>query len=659
MYERRLGRLHLVFLVALLLIGVRVFRVQVLDVEDDRDALAARLTSERVVLPRRGRILYADGTPLARNEPAYAVDVDFRDFDADRFRNLRTGQVRSRRHAGPLRPTEESSGEPADHWRRLGWRVEVDPDVSWWGSAESRRAVRSERPPREPPESWTESGDEWELLPRPDLAELAAVFDLEPEELRRALLRARLRRERAGWGRYAEFPLLHRVSRAAAMRLRLRADEFPGVTPRARPHRATDATAVQVAGRTRDAWPEDRRRLTDESRAEQGLPVYSNAAVYRLQFGHRGLEGAFDERLRGTPGRVRRVRRPDGEFETEVLRQVQDGADLVTTLSPRVQAVAEDVVGAAPNEAAAVVLDLDDGGVVAIASKSADGFHHAVVPVAPGSVYKLVSGLAGLMAGSAPSDTVDCHRRGVLPSGQRYSCLGHHPDVDLLTAFEKSCNTYFMQRSWEAGVEVSLDAAARLGFDLSPRLHLHGRASGLPYSPGGPPWSETMLREWNRRDLAQVGMGQGIATASPLQIAVAYARIATGGRRIRPYLVEGDGPHPETFEYDPVLRRFAPVLREAARRVVQTGTARKVRALQELRAAGKSGTATPPARLERFETGHENNAWFVGFAPFDSPRFVAVVVQEYSRGHGAEESGPLVARLLAEALDERGVADVR
>ena len=81
-----------------------------------------------------------------------------------------------------------------------------------------------------------------------------------------------------------------------------------------------------------------------------------------------------------------------------------------------------------------------------------------------------------------------------------------------------------------------------------------------------------------------------------------------------------------------------------------TGTAAKVRMLRELDAAGKSGTATPPDRPDRTSTGHENNAWFVGFAPFHEPRYVAAVVLEYSRGHGGDDSGPLVARLLEEAL---------
>lgn len=648
MYELRLSRLFLFFAGLLLLVLVRCFALQVLDQGGHAQALEKRLTSEFLVLPRRGDILYADGSPLATNRPGYAADIDFRAFDAHRWRCSRCDAIRTRRNQGPKRPAQCAACDE----KRPAFVSDVafvNPSAGRFACKSCEHAVDVTTPPPDTPESCRSCGvsGTLELVTRPDLVDLAHVLGISAERVEQAVVKARLRSQaRTGRTRFAEYPLLRSITREAAVELQLRANEFPGITPRAVRARWTDPLADQVAGRVRLPWKEDFDRLSDEARAARGLRVYSAHAVYNTLFGHTGLEGEFDEQLRGDPGRGRRKRETRHEYlEPVIEEEVIDGRDVRTTLSRPLQQVAHDIVSSAEYAAAAVVLDIRDGAVLAIASKSDDGYNHAVCDIMPGSVYKLVPALAVLRAGKDPHETFECTKRGRLPgSGRRYNCLGYHPEADLATAFEKSCNYYFMVQAESVGVDAMLEAAQLLGFGRSETVHLRGAPAGLAKSPG-------QSGKWFEADLHQLAMGQGRAVScSPLQVAIAYARIASGGRRIRPYLVQGVGPHAQSNEIDPELARYAPILRDAARRVVVSGTARKVDLLQELNAAGKSGTAQVVAKLPDGTREMTNNPWFVGYAPADNPEYVAVVVLERVRGGGGSTCGPLVAKLLEAAL---------
>jgi penicillin-binding protein 2 len=405
------------------------------------------------------------------------------------------------------------------------------------------------------------------------------------------------------------------------------------VVARAKLVRETDAVAAPVVGATGPAWREERDELTDPSRER----VYTVAEVYAMRFGRRGLEKAFDEALRGDPGiTTRRPRRADGTSrEPEVRIPVKDGVTLRMTLRREVQMAADEVVADATGDAAAVVVDVRDGAVVAIASRSKDGMNHAVCSIRPGSVFKLVTALAALESGVSTDETVPCAGRGLLPSGNGYKCDEVHGARAFHDAFADSCNAYFATMAERVGPEALERAARELGFGDNPYLHQAGTPTGLdPFWDGG--------SRWYADDLRKVGIGQGKALASPMQVAIAYARVASGGLRLTPYMV--DAEKPAAPEADPALTRWAPVLRDAARRVVTAGTAHGIPALEDVEAAGKSGTG------DLDTAGERNNAWFVAFAPASAPRYAVAVVYERVKGHGAGTAGPAVAHLLAEAL---------
>lgn len=592
MYDSRVGRVFAVFGAALLVLVVRAFALQVTGAERILKEQDARLHRRFILTPRRGDIRWKDGTPAATDESGFEVDIDSDAFLAPRWRCPVCGTV--------VRPRSE----PASC-------MECD------------------------------APGPLELLPCADLRDLARVLAKSTAEVEAAFVRATNEHERAPW--IGTHVLFDRIGSDEALALSLDARRFPGVTVRSVRTRTVDPAAAVFVGTTRKAYREEKAALTDPDREASGLRVYTALEVYSMRFGIRGLERTFDAALRGDPGRAYWVQPKDGS--PRELREdipVVDGATVATTLRRNVQVAADEIVRSAPDDAAAVVLDLSDGSVAAAASRSKDRIHHALSGLRPGSVFKLVTALAVLESGISPQETVVCEGSGRMPSGRRYSCDGSHGAMDLRDAFAESCNAYFETMSERIGAEPLMRACRELGLDENADLHVYGTGSSV----------RRMLGRSGRffpEDLRFLGKGQGRALATPLQIAVAYARIATGGRRIVPFVVQDEAP--KSLEVDPSIARFAPLLQDAARAVVTSGTGSGVPGLVALRAAGKSGTGDTAAGKDRLgRAKRENNAWFVGYAPAEAPRFVAVVVYERVPGHGASTVGPYVARLLEEAL---------
>lgn len=669
MYEKRLGRLLLAFVALLVLIGAQAFRLQVLQAGGHVARLDDRLRRTVTLLPRRGDILDAAGRPLAADEPACAIHVNLRVLDARRTRCAWCGHLDVKRRKTSPRP--EACG---DCGAKRGLRLDgsprardespdagaFDPPGSEpWRCTACDAVTLSPVPELDPLEDCPACGREefLEEVPGSSPAELALILGKDPAVLSAQMDRVRRlhRKQRsAGHFRYELFPLLPRVDRENARAMALAADRFPGLEVEPVPGRFVEPSAASVVGLIQPPGPEHVERFRDPSRAERGEHVYTLRELMRSLIGVSRLEGNHDTRLRGVPGLARRLRTEGGELsgELEILRAVQDGETLRTTLRLPVQALAHDIVESAPSDAAVVVLDLRDGGVVAIDSKSGDGFHHAVTHVQPGSVFKLITALAFLESGGDPDETLPCRNRGTVREGLRYRCDNHAAhDADLMYAFARSCNYYFMHRAGAAGPDAFADACRRLGIDRSEQLDLKGSRAGLEVFPGEG-------RKIPRWDVEHMGWGQGRATATPLQIATAYARVATGGRMLEPHLLQDPAGAPRPVPaIDPVIARHAPLLKTAARLVVTEGTGRKSEELARVRAAGKSGTGEVPRRAgdpgDPERNRYVNNAWFVGYAPYDDPKYLAVVVYERVLDHGGDLCGPLVGRLLEEALLER------
>lgn len=158
--------------------------------------------------------------------------------------------------------------------------------------------------------------------------------------------------------------------------------------------------------------------------------------------------------------------------------------------------------------------------------------NRAFLPYAVGSTFKIVTAAAALEAGIPLSESMVCE--GYLDvSGQIFRChnLSGHGEVDLLDGMMESCNPYFIHLAQLTGGAALLETARRFGFGEGLTL-----APGIVVSGGSLPGEAEMK---NPAAVANLSFGQGVLTASPVQIARMTAAVVNGGYLVTPKLVLG------------------------------------------------------------------------------------------------------------------------
>jgi len=401
-----------------------------------------------------------------------------------------------------------------------------------------------------------------------------------------------------------------------------------------------------------------------------------------LKLGKVGLEKYLDSRLRGMPGH--------SAFEINAQRKIVrelhqiaslPGDDVSLTLDTRLQDYAQEVLSAYES-ASVVVLDIQNGDILALVSTPTfdpnlfpQGISHKdwhelrenpYIPLTnkalsglypPGSTVKLFVALAALQAGVInKNSTVFCP--GYITVGDhRFHCMHSHGTVNVKRAIAESCDVFF----YEIAKKVGIDRLSALfqSFGLG-----EGGLEGFPYSKKGLVPTKTWKKEkknanWTVSDTIQTSIGQGYMNATPIELAVAMARLAGGGKRLIPRLEEQGPVSFEDMGFDP--HHIETVL-EAAYATVNapSGTAFRNRIpVVGMEMAGKTGTSQvrritmKQRKAGLTKTNHmawkyREHGLFIGYA---SHFAIAVVVEHAGSGGPAVQ----VARdiLLKAQLLER------
>jgi penicillin-binding protein 2 len=265
----------------------------------------------------------------------------------------------------------------------------------------------------------------------------------------------------------------------------------------------------------------------------------------------------------------------------------------------------------------------------------------------PGSTFKVAAMLAGLEDGLVdPSEKVTCH--GSMQFGRRtFHCVEPHGKVNLHDAMVQSCNVYFYQLGDRLGLDRIARVAEDLGFGAPTGLGLNGEVAGfipnmLYYKKQG---------EFQKGFVLNTAIGQGSVKVTVLQLAMAYAAVANGGKLYVPQIVERlETPSGKVVqEFPPRPRRMLTASPEMLARVRAAladavndpkGTSFAAR-VPELDVAGKTGTAqVKNHRIQAGEGGAlADHAWFASFAPVHHPQIAVVVLIEHG-GFGAKAATP-------------------
>jgi len=406
------------------------------------------------------------------------------------------------------------------------------------------------------------------------------------------------------------------------------------------------------------------------------------------QVGHGGLEGAYDEDLRGTPG-VTRVQvnaagqpTPGGRLTST---PPEPGDTLVTTINPAVQAAGEYALASRGLPGAFVSMNIHTGEILGMGSyptydptfftepftqkeyeqKFNDPIlapltDRAIYSFYPtGSTYKIITALAALEHGVITPQTVIQDNGYIELAEQKFENaegVANGP-VTLVPALRVSSDVFFYElgrKMWDKN--YLQEWSHKLGIARPTGLDIGGESEDLVPSKE---WRDKLFQEggtdrpWSAGDNVQLATGQGDLQTTPLQMAVAYASLGTNGKVPTPHLglavedaagrvlqefTDLDKTHRRVKINSAYRRAIMEGLHEAAQ--ASGGTAVEVFGEFPIEIAGKTGTA------ER--QGKGNQSWFIALSPYPSPDIVTVATIEEG-GYGAESAAPAVKEIL-EAL---------
>ena len=377
--------------------------------------------------------------------------------------------------------------------------------------------------------------------------------------------------------------------------------------------------------------------------------------------GKSGIERAYEEILRGRPGqealevdaRGRKIRTLDASDAVK-------GEDLHLTLDMSAQKLAVDLMK--DYKGAIVAMDVKTGEILVLASSPVydnntltwgvsarewnaiinnpdrpmlDRAIAGVYP--PASTFKAFMSIATLEENVINTSTMFTCRGGLRLGSHLFKCWRHsgHGSLNVLGGLQHSCDVFFYQAGLKAGIERLVKWARKFHFGEPTGIDLPGERGGIL---AGPDWKERRFHtQWLNGDTVNYSIGQGYVLMTPLQIARVYAAIANGGKLVTPHLNRKNFIEPEEIGITP--EKLA-IVQKGLEYVVSRGTGSRAGRFG-ITIAGKTGTA---------QNSHgPDHALFAGYAPVESPRYVAVAVVEGGR-HGSSVAAPIVGQILAHLL---------
>jgi penicillin-binding protein 2 len=410
------------------------------------------------------------------------------------------------------------------------------------------------------------------------------------------------------------------------------------------------------------------------------LPEYVGTTV--------GIEGIFDKELHGSPGERSVLVNYLGYKQSEtVWTPAEPGQNVVLTIDLDVQKAADAALDSVKVDAhgAIVVMDVRNGDILAMASSPTYNPNHFIQRppqdvwsrewerwtnedqqvqmnhamqgmYAPGSIFKIVVGLAAL-------------EQGVLNPKEQFHSLGYYPvpgskpigdtagpgEFDFDRALAKSSNPYFITQGLKPGVLPKM-------IEIGRRLHLGERTGVMPRQEDRgrfPKPEDIASRSWHPGYTMHLSIGQDRIAVTPMQIAVMISAVANGGTVYWPRIVSsiesGNDVPAQTFPSGRVRdtlgvsARSLRIVHEAMSADVESpeGTGHAA-AVEGLRIAGKTGTAE--VEKDGVVVKALKITWFASFAPVENPRY-AVVAMVVSGASGGLTCAPL-AHKVYEAIQE-------
>jgi penicillin-binding protein 2 len=396
-----------------------------------------------------------------------------------------------------------------------------------------------------------------------------------------------------------------------------------------------------------------------------------------------GIEASYQSDLFGVPGSMDvQVDNHNTVLSSQVKTEAIPGKDLILTIDPKIQRMAEDALKNAlpfvngerdkrslPHEdmvrGALVAMNPKTGEILAMASTpSFDQNIFTKRPSDPDLVTSLLTDNLNLpMSNRAleafpPASTFKLVtsstllENGFISPESRYSCSasldyggirwenwsypasrGHY---NLQEAIADSCNTFYwraaiatpnFKQGWADFIQALVTRAREFGFGSPVGIGLEEEKSGrVPddvWTKSYHGWS------WRPGDTLNVSIGQGDSLATPIQDLQMVSTIALNGRQVKPHLVKTIGDRTQPVEEHQLSGQYWDILKAGMRHMITDyGSNRFLGPASgfPVEIAGKTGTAQNPKSLKTIGYDH---VWFTGFAPLNDPQIAIVVFIEH------------------------------
>jgi len=642
----------IVYIIGIILL-VQLFNLQIVHGEEYLEKSSSRLTRETTIVAARGDIIDRNGNILAGTINQYSVEIYKSKIDNELLNNtlLKVAEVL------------ELNGDTY----KDNFPISINP-IEFKISDEKLK-------------TWLKNNDlEENLTPEEVLQEFKEKYEINNDNIEevRKIIAIRYGIEKEGYTSMRAYTIAENISIKSVAMFEEQNIAFPGVS--------IEKTSIRNYLRSNLASHTIGyvgKINEQELKASQGYSMND-------YIGKTGIEYVFESYLRGKNGKKQTDMSIEGTTTGEyITEEAVQGNSVILTIDANLQKATETALknniekinsGGFSEQrdvsaGAAVVIDVKTGEVLALASypdfepqlfvngistekwnEYTGGEKSALVnrtiqsAYAPGSIFKMISAIAGLETGAInTSETI--YDTGVYPGGYNPRCWIYtregrgHGALNVSGAIKNSCNYYFYEVITRMGIENLEKYATYFGLGQKTNIELPGEVSG---TLAGKTLYDKKGETWYYGNSLSAVIGQAENNFTPLQMARYIAMLANGGKAINVSVIKDIVNSNGEFISKEEIRNFADdklnltkinneelnISDENLKAVLEGmksvttesgGTAYGVFRDFNIEVGGKTGSA---------EAGKDVNAWFAGFAPYENPE-IAIVVMVENGSHGS------------------------
>ncbi|MBR1654343.1 MAG: penicillin-binding protein 2 [Clostridia bacterium] len=637
----------LVYIVGIILL-VQLFNLQIIKGQEYREQSNTRLTRESVLKAARGNILDRTGNPIVTNTMGFRLDL---------YKTKVDTQTLNKTILNIIQVLEKNGDTYYDNLP-----IKVSP---FEFTTNDENYLKN----------WKKNNKIDENASAEDcFYALKQKYEIESNDIEetRKIMTMRYQIAQNGYSSTKAVEICGNLSRESAMELSERNNEFAGIDIVTEPivSYKSGSLASHILGTVH-------KISADELKGKEDTYDMND------MIGKTGIQYVFEDLLKGKNG----IRQIDMDIEGTITGEYIEqeaiaGSDVVLTIDSNMQAITEKALAdnitkistggfASRSDAdagAVVVMNVKTGEILAMASypdyepqlfvegisnekyqeyqSKAALFNRAISGTyAPGSIFKMVTAIAGLQEGAINTKTT-INDTGVYPHAHKPVCWYYteygrgHGYLNVSDAIKHSCNYFFYEVGNRIGIDKIEKYAKYFGLGKKTEVELPSEATGVVASRS---IADSEDRTWYVGETLSAAIGQSYNNFTPIQMAKYISMLANGGKDIDVTLIktviDSDGNQMSKDQIDEYVNRKLGIdsnkeseqlnisednlkaILEGMKGVTSEsgGTAYSTFAGFNVEVAGKTGTA---------QVGSKTNGWFAGFAPYDNPEIAIVVVVE-------------------------------